>query len=73
MGELGVKDLELKTEVYLLKDSNPPGKVVVRKGSNVVIIWPGDLSKVIDQLIDLEWGDVDPSSVLGLTHDTQQE
>lgn len=67
----GEKDTK-PTEVYRLEPSNPPGKVVIRKGSNLVVVWPGDLRDLIEKLIDLEWemtleGWVD----LDLTHDTQ--
>lgn len=49
------KDTEVDTEVYVLEGSNPRGKVVIRKGRDLVFVWPGDLSKLIDDLIEVEW------------------
>lgn len=49
------KDPKYATEVYELPYSNPKGKIVIRKGSDLVIIWPGDLSAVINALTDFEW------------------
>lgn len=48
------KDLGCVTEVYSLPYSNPKGKVAIRKGSGVVVIWPGDLPGVIRQLTELK-------------------
>lgn len=56
------------TEVYRLQPSNPPGKVVIRKGSNLVVVWPGDLHDLITKLVDLEW-EMDGNDEWGL--DTQ--
>lgn len=44
-----------ETEVYELENSTPPGKVVIRKGRGMVIVWPGDLWKLIDRLTELAW------------------
>lgn len=55
MSELLPKDPKYATEVYPLPYSNPKGKIVIRKGKDVVVIWPGDLTKVINALTDLEW------------------
>lgn len=55
MDTLLPKDPKCVTEVYALPYSDPPGKIVIRKGSALVVIWPGDLAKVISALTDLEW------------------
>lgn len=55
MATLLPKDPKCVTEVYALPYSDPPGKIVIRKGSAVVIIWPGDLAEVINALTDFEW------------------
>lgn len=53
-----LRDPDYKTEVYELPNSTPPGKVVIRKDRELVVIWPGDLPEVIDALMDLEWKQV---------------
>lgn len=51
MGNINARDPLYVTEVYPLPDSDPDGKVVIRKGRDIVIIWPGDLPKLINQLV----------------------